>query len=166
MKLQNRPWNLLLTRYCLLQRYMLSSTTIMERTLAILKPGIIERKIVGELLGRIERSGLDIIALKMARLSATQCQQHYAEHEGKPFYNDLVEYMSSAPVLLCVIEGVSAIAHLRRLCGATDPQQSAPGSIRGDYALEIQNNVIHASDSAQSAAREIALFFESAEIVS
>ena len=139
--------------------------TIMERTLAILKPGVIERKIVGELLSRLERSGMDIIALKMARLSAAQCRKHYAEHEGKPFYNDLVEYMSSSPVVVAVIEGIGAIAHLRRLCGATDPQQSAPGSIRGDYALEIQNNVIHASDSTQSAAREIGLFFETAEIV-
>ena len=136
----------------------------MEHTLCIFKPGVIERRIVGEILSRIERSGLAIVALKMQQLTQSQCQTHYAEHQGKPFFNDVVRYMISAPVVLLVVAGIDAVTHLRRLCGATDPRQSPPGTIRGDYALEIQNNVIHASDSVASAAREIKLFFTTSEI--
>ena len=137
----------------------------MERTLCILKPGVIERAIVGEILSRIERSGLKIIALKMQTLSVAQCKRHYAEHSERPFFDELVSYMSSSPVVLSVVAGPDAISHLRRLAGATDPRTSPPGSIRGDYALQIGHNVIHASDSTESSAREIDIFFESSEIV-
>lgn len=137
----------------------------MEQTFAMLKPGVLQRRIVGEVLSRIERKGLKIIALKMMRIPQQQCETHYAEHRDKPFFSSLVSYMTSGPVVAMVIEGENAIAYVRQLCGATNPANAAPGTIRGDFGLVTQNNIIHASDSPESAAREIALFFDSSEVL-
>ena len=137
-----------------------------EKTFAMLKPGVLQRRIVGEVLSRIERKGLKLIALKMMSIPRALCEQHYAEHKDRPFFNDLVSYVTSGPVVAMVITGENAIAILRMLCGATRVNEAVPGTIRGDLGLDTQKNVIHASDSAESAAREIALFFESSEIQS
>ncbi|TVQ95880.1 MAG: nucleoside-diphosphate kinase [Spirochaetaceae bacterium] len=137
----------------------------MEQTFAMLKPGVLQRRIVGEVLSRIERKGLKIIALKMMRIPQQQCETHYTEHRDKPFFSSLVSYMTSGPVVAMVIEGENAIAYVRQLCGATNPANAAPGTIRGDFGLVTQNNIIHASDSPESAAREIALFFDPSEVL-
>lgn len=137
----------------------------MEQTFAMLKPGVLQRRIVGEVLSRIERKGLKIIALKMMRIPRQQCETHYAEHRDKPFFSSLVSYMTSGPVVAMVIEGESAIAYVRQLCGATNPANAVPGTIRGDFGLVTQNNIIHASDGQESAAREIALFFDPSEVL-
>ena len=136
----------------------------MERSFCMLKPGVLQRRLVGEVLSRIERKGLQICALKMMQIPRAQCEQHYAEHKERPFFSSLVEYMTSAPVVAMVVEGQDAIRYLRTLCGATNPAEAAPGTIRGDLALVTQNNIIHASDSPESARREIELFFSAAEI--
>lgn len=131
----------------------------------MIKPGVRERALIGEVLSRIERSGLEIDALKMMRISELQCKEHYREHSAKPFYEDLVKYMCSGAVVAMVVCGVDAITHLRRLVGGTNPANAAPGTIRGDLALETQTNIVHASDSVESAAREIALFFDTSELI-
>ena len=135
-----------------------------EDTFCMIKPGVCERALMGQVISRIEQSGLRIRALHMIKIPRTQCETHYREHIDKPFFNDLVTYMSSAPVVIMVVSGPSAIAHMRRLTGATNPAEAAPGTIRGDFALETQNNIIHASDSPAAAAREINLFFEVADL--
>lgn len=135
-----------------------------ERTFAMLKPGIFQRRLVGEILTRIERKGLNIVAMKMTRLDRAAVEVHYAEHKGKDFYDKLVEYTISAPVLAFVLEGADAVAKLRRLCGPTDVRESLPGTIRGDFCFNTRLNLIHASDSTESAAREIALYFTENEI--
>lgn len=135
-----------------------------ERTFSLLKPGVVQRRLVGEILSRIERKGLRIVALKMRMIDRALAQTHYAEHREKPFFGELVDFIISGPVVAMVVEGDGAIATLRRLCGATKAEEALPGTIRGDYAVHTGLNVIHASDSAQSAEREIALFFDSAEI--
>ena len=126
-----------------------------ERTLVLIKPDGVARGLVGEVLGRIERKGYKIIALEMRTLSAAVAQEHYGEHADKPFFGDLVEFITSAPL----IEGPAAILSWRAMMGATNPANSAPGTIRGDLATETQLNVTHGSDSPESAAREIQLFF-------
>lgn len=131
-----------------------------QQTFCMIKPGVRERALIGTVIARIERSGLQIDALKMMTIPREQCQDHYREHKGKPFYDDLVKYMCSAPVVAMVVRGPAAITHLRRLAGATNPANAAPGTIRGDLALETQANIMHASDSPESAAREIKLFFD------
>lgn len=138
----------------------------MQQTFCMIKPGVRERALVGEIISRIERSGLEIDGLKMITIPKTQCEEHYQEHREKPFFRDLVSYMCSAPVIAMVVRGPDAITHLRRLAGATNPANAAPGTIRGDFALETQANIIHASDSVDSAAREISLFFHTEELVS
>ncbi|MDE0453310.1 MAG: nucleoside-diphosphate kinase [Gammaproteobacteria bacterium] len=135
-----------------------------ERTLSILKPDAVARNLIGEIVGRFERAGLRIVASRMTRLSADQAAGFYAEHEGKPFYEKLLGYMSSGPVVLQVLEGPNAIAVNRRLMGATDPKQADPGTIRADFADSLDANAVHGSDSPTSAAREIAYFFDEAEI--
>ncbi|TFG84363.1 MAG: nucleoside-diphosphate kinase [Spirochaetales bacterium] len=137
----------------------------MERSFAMLKPGVLQRRLVGEILSRIERKGLDLVAVKLMMIDRPLAGRHYAEHEGKPFYLGLIDYMTSAPVIALVIEGMDAVAVLRTLCGATAPAHAAPGTIRGDFGLRIEQNVIHASDSPASAAREIGLFFKDDEIL-
>lgn len=137
-----------------------------ERTFSMLKPGVLQRRIVGEVLSRIERKGLKIIALKLMKISRELAETHYAEHKGKPFYDKLVEYTISGPVVAFVLEGTDAVVKLRRLCGPTDVLESAPGTIRGDFCFTTRLNIVHASDSPASAAREIPLFFSEDELVS
>ncbi|MGI9256223.1 MAG: nucleoside-diphosphate kinase [Salinispira sp.] len=135
-----------------------------ERTCAICKPGVLQRRILGDIITRIEKKGFQIRALKMMRLSKDICQLHYAEHKGKPFYAPLVEYMASGPVIAMIISGENAVSYLRKLCGATNPHEAEPGTIRGDYAAITRMNIIHASDSSESAEREINIFFAPKEI--
>ncbi len=130
-----------------------------ERTLVLIKPDGVARGLVGEVLGRIERKGFRIVALEQRTLTAELARTHYGEHEGKPFFADLVAFITSGPLVAAVIEGPAAIASWRAMMGATNPANAAPGTIRGDLAVETQNNVTHGSDSPESAAREIALFF-------
>jgi nucleoside-diphosphate kinase len=133
---------------------------VTERTLVLVKPDGVERKLIGEVLARIERKGLDIVALELRTVERELAEQHYAEHDGKPFFGDLLEFITSAPVLAAVVEGPRAIAAFRQLAGGTDPVAKAtPGTIRGDFGLETQYNLVHGSDSEESAAREIKLWF-------
>ncbi|MDP4804033.1 MAG: nucleoside-diphosphate kinase [Candidatus Nanopelagicales bacterium] len=130
-----------------------------ERTLVLIKPDGVARGLVGEVLGRIERKGYKIVALEQRTLTRDIAENHYGEHKGKPFFDDLVTFITSAPLVAAVIEGNEAIVSWRSMMGATNPVNAAPGTIRGDLATETQNNVTHGSDSPESAAREIALFF-------
>ena len=130
-----------------------------ERTLVLIKPDGVARGLVGEVLGRIERKGFRIVALEQRTLTAAVAEEHYGEHRDKPFFGDLVAFITSAPLVAAVIEGPNAILSWRAMMGATNPANAAPGTIRGDLATETQNNVTHGSDSPVSAAREIALFF-------
>lgn len=130
-----------------------------ERTLVLIKPDGVQRGLVGEVLGRIERKGFRVIALEMRTLTREIATAHYAEHEGKPFFESLVSFITGGPLVAAVIEGPDAIVAWRTMMGATNPVNAAPGTIRGDLATETQNNVTHGSDSPESAAREIALFF-------
>jgi len=132
---------------------------VTERTLVLIKPDGVGRGLVGEVLGRIERKGFRIVALQMRTLTTEVAETHYGEHQGKPFFADLVSFITSAPLVAAVIEGPEAIASWRTMMGATNPVNAAPGTIRGDLATQTQNNVTHGSDSPESAAREIALFF-------
>ncbi|MGH3560395.1 MAG: nucleoside-diphosphate kinase [Mycobacterium sp.] len=131
-----------------------------ERTLVLIKPDGVGRRLVGEIIGRIEQKGLTIAALELKSVDEALARLHYAEHEGKPFFASLLEFITSGPVVAAVVEGPRAIAAFRQLAGATDPvQQAAPGTIRGDFGLETQFNLVHGSDSPESAQREIALWF-------
>lgn len=131
-----------------------------ERTLVLIKPDGVERRMVGEIIGRIERKGLTLVALELKQVSEELARAHYAEHEGKGFFGELLEFITSGPVVAAVIEGPRAIAAWRQLAGGTDPvEKAAPGSIRGDLGLETQYNLVHGSDSPESAAREIGLWF-------
>ena len=135
-----------------------------ERTLSIVKPDAVAKNIIGEIYSRFEKGGLTIVASKMIRLDQKKAAGFYAEHEGKPFYQSLVDYMTSGPVVVQVLEGESAIATNRALMGATDPQTADPGTIRADFAESVEANAVHGSDSVASAEREIAYFFETGEI--
>ena len=131
-----------------------------ERTLVLIKPDGVERQLIGEIISRIERKGLTIAALDLRHVSDELAAQHYAEHEGKPFFGSLLEFITSGPVVAAIVEGPRAIAAFRQLAGATDPvEKAAPGTIRGDFGLETQFNLVHGSDSTDSAKREIALWF-------
>ena len=130
-----------------------------ERTLVLVKPDGVARGLVGEVLGRIERKGFRVVALQMRTLERAIAEEHYGEHADKPFFKDLVDFITSAPLVAAVIEGPAAIPSWRAMMGATNPANAAPGTIRGDLATETQNNVTHGSDSPESAAREIGLFF-------
>ncbi|MCX6460946.1 MAG: nucleoside-diphosphate kinase [Actinobacteria bacterium] len=132
-----------------------------ERTLVLVKPDGVERGLVGEVLSRIERKGFVLVALELRTLTREVAEDHYGEHAGKPFFGDLVDFITSAPLLAAVVEGPDVIVSWRSMMGATNPVNAAPGTIRGDLASEMQNNVTHGSDSPESAAREIALFFPS-----
>ncbi|MFQ3620201.1 MAG: nucleoside-diphosphate kinase [Spirochaetales bacterium] len=135
-----------------------------QRTFALLKPGVLPRRIVGRVLSRIEEKGLKIIGLKLLRLTREQCELQYEEHKEKYFFAPLVEYMTKGPVIALVVAGPNAIATLRRLAGPTDPADAQPGTIRGDFGTFTRYNIIHASDSVQSAEREIHLYFSEEEI--
>ena len=131
-----------------------------ERTLVLVKPDGVQRKLVGEVLSRIERKGLTLVAAELRTIDDELAAQHYAEHDGKSFFTDLLEFITSGPLLAAVVEGPRAIAAFRQLAGGTDPVEKAtPGTIRGDFGLETQFNLVHGSDSPESAAREIKLWF-------
>ena len=131
-----------------------------ERTLVLIKPDGVQRRMIGEIIGRIERKGLIIAALELKHVSEDLASEHYAEHKGKPFFGSLLEFITSGPVVAAVVEGPRAITAFRQLAGGTDPVEKAvPGSIRGDLGLETQYNLVHGSDSAESAVREIGLWF-------
>lgn len=136
-----------------------------ERTLVLVKPDGVRRGLMGEVLARFERKGFTIVAARMLSISRSTAEAHYAEHQGKPFYGELVAFITSAPVLALAVEGRSAIATVRAMVGATDPLKAAAGTIRGDYAVATSSNIIHASDSPASAARELALFFQASDFV-
>ncbi|HXF66862.1 MAG TPA: nucleoside-diphosphate kinase [Burkholderiales bacterium] len=135
-----------------------------ERTLSIIKPDAVAKNVIGQIYTRFEQAGLKIIAARMTRLSRAQAEGFYAVHRGRPFFNDLVEFMISGPVMVQVLEGEDAIQRNRELMGATDPKKAAPGTIRADFAQSIDANAVHGSDSPQTAATEIAFFFPALEI--
>lgn len=137
-----------------------------ERTFTMLKPGVIQRRVAGEIIARIEDKGFEIIGMKMMRIPRSLAETHYREHREKPFFGELVGYITSGPVIAMVLKGDSAIAMLRKLCGSTRAEDAIPGTIRGDYAMHTNTNIIHASDSSESAEREIGLFFKPEEILS
>jgi nucleoside-diphosphate kinase len=133
---------------------------VTEQTLVLIKPDGVERRVIGEIISRIERKGLTIAALELKHVEDAVARAHYAEHQDKPFFGSLVEFITSGPVIAAVVEGPRAIAAWRQLAGGTDPVEKAtPGTIRGDFGLETQFNLVHGSDSPESAAREIALWF-------
>jgi nucleoside-diphosphate kinase len=135
--------------------------TTADRTLVICKPDAVERRLVGEIISRLERKGLRIAQMRTETISKETAGQHYGEHQGKPFYDDLVAFITRGPAVLMVVEGPEAYSVVRTLMGATNPRQAAPGTIRGDLAIELTENLVHGSDSPESAAREVALFFGS-----
>ena len=131
----------------------------MERTLVLIKPDAMQRGLAGEVVSRLERRGLKIVAIRMLKVTKPLARQHYAEHEGKPFFAGLVDYITASPIIAAVFEGNNAIVATRQTMGATSPTEAVPGSIRADYGLDRGRNLTHASDSPASAKREIALFF-------
>jgi nucleoside-diphosphate kinase len=135
-----------------------------ERTLVLVKPDAVQRRLAGDILARFERRGLDVIAAKLVLVDVALAEEHYAEHREKPFFGELVEFITSAPTLALVLEGESAIKVVRTTMGATNPVESAPGTIRGDLALAMPNNLVHGSDSSESAEREIQLWFSDDEL--
>ncbi|NKI34557.1 nucleoside-diphosphate kinase [Wenzhouxiangella sp. XN79A] len=138
----------------------------MQRTLSIIKPDAVAKNVIGEIYTRFERAGLKIVASRMKHLSRAEAEGFYAVHKERPFFNDLVEFMTSGPVMIQVLEGDDAIARNRELMGATDPRQAAPGTIRADFASSIDANAVHGSDGEDTAAQEIAFFFGDDEIYS
>jgi nucleoside-diphosphate kinase len=130
-----------------------------ERTLVLIKPDAVQRQLTGEILARFERRGLEIREARLLTVERSLAEEHYAEHREKPFFGELVDFITSAPTLALVLEGESAITVVRTTMGATNPTESAPGTIRGDLALAMPNNLVHGSDSPESAQREIALWF-------
>ena len=135
-----------------------------ERTLSIIKPDAVAKNIIGEIYRRFEQAGLKIIAAKMLHLSRQQAEAFYAVHKARPFYNDLVTFMTSGPVMVQVLEGENAVLHHRDVMGATNPADAAPGTIRADFASSVEENAVHGSDAAETAKQEIAFFFEPNEI--
>jgi nucleoside-diphosphate kinase len=137
----------------------------MQQTLILLKPDAVQRRLVGEIIGRFEKKGLRLVALKLLKCPRDLAEKHYAVHKGKPFYESLLTFLTSGPTVAMVWEGREAIASCRLLMGLTDGAKSAPGTIRGDFGLSVQNNLVHGSDSAENAAVEIALWFKNEELI-
>jgi len=137
----------------------------LERTLIIIKPDAMQRGLAGEVLARFERRGLKIVGLKLIRIDQALAHRHYGEHQGKPFFEGLVQFITSSPVVVGVLEGSSAVQAVRSTMGPTNPTGAGPGTIRGDLAMELGRNIIHGSDSVESAEREIALFFNPNELI-
>ncbi len=137
----------------------------MERSLIILKPDAVQRGLIGPILTRIEQRGLRIVGMKLIQIDEALARRHYAVHEGKPFFNSLISYISSGPVVVMVVAGTNVIEIVRSMVGATNPVKAAPGTIRGDFALEIGRNLIHASDSPENGEMEVNLFFRPEELV-
>ncbi len=131
----------------------------MERTLILIKPDAFARNLTGEIISRFERKGLRLVALQQMTMARELAERHYAEHAGKGFYEELVSFITSGPLVAMVLEGEQAITAARQVIGATNPVDAAPGSIRGDYAIEVGQNMVHGSDAPESAAREVSLFF-------
>jgi len=138
----------------------------LEKTLVLVKPDAVQRGLAGEVISRLERRGLKIVAMKMLRMEKALAGRHYAVHQGKPFFDSLVEFITSCPIVAIVFEGTNAVQAVRRTMGETDPTKSPTGSIRGDLGIEVQHNLVHGSDSVENAAKEIALFFSEKEIFS
>jgi len=138
----------------------------MERTLVLVKPDGVQRGLIGEVISRLERRGLRLMAAKFLQVSRELGETHYAIHKGKPFYESLIEYITSAPVMAMVWEGPNAVAAIRQTMGATRPTDAAPGSLRHDFALEIGRNLTHASDTVENSEKEVALWFKPGELVS
>ena len=136
----------------------------MERTLLIIKPDGVQRGLIGEILSRLERRGLKIVGMKMIRMDESLARRHYGVHEGKPFFDRLIRYIVSSPVVVMVAEGRKAVDVVRKTMGATDPTQAEPGTIRADYAMEINFNLLHGSDGPETAKQEIELFFHPSEL--
>ena len=130
-----------------------------ERTLVLCKPDAVARGLVGEVVGRLERKGFRLVAMELRTLDEATAKRHYGEHEGKPFFGELVSFITSGPLVALCVEGPEAVGSVRTLMGPTNPITAPPGSIRGDYGLEIEKNLVHGSDSPESAARELGLFF-------
>lgn len=137
----------------------------MERSLVIIKPDGVQRGLVGDIISRLERRGLRLAALKFMAVPTSLAEQHYSVHQGKPFYEGLIKYITSAPVVVMAWEGVKVVEAVRQTVGATNPTAAAPGTIRADYGIDIGRNLIHASDSAATAAYELGLWFQAGEIV-
>jgi len=137
----------------------------MERTFVMVKPDGVQRQLAGKIIGAFERRGLKIVGLKLLRIAPELAGRHYAEHRDKPFFQGLVDFITSGPVVTMVLEGKDCIAMVREMMGATDPQKAAPATIRGRYGIDIGRNLVHGSDSPASAAREIALFFKDEELL-
>ena len=137
----------------------------LERTLVLVKPDGVQRGLIGKIIDRFESTGMKIVGLKLIQVSTELAQRHYAEHEGKPFYEGLVGYITSAPVVALCLEGPNAIAVTRKLMGATNPNDAPPGTIRGDFGIEISRNLVHGSANADDAAREVELFFSDDELL-
>ena len=138
----------------------------MQRTLVLVKPDAMNRGLAGEVLSRLERKGLKLVAVKLMQVDHELASRHYEAHTQKPFFNSLVEFITACPIIAMVVEGLNAVETVRRTMGATDPAKADPGTIRGDLAMDIQPNLVHGSDSVESAAREISLFFKPDEILS
>ncbi|MGD9891142.1 MAG: nucleoside-diphosphate kinase [Dehalococcoidia bacterium] len=137
----------------------------MERTLILVKPDAMQRGLAGEILARLERRGLRIAGLRLMQVPRELAERHYAEHQGKPFYDGLIDYITACPIVAAVFEGTNAVAAARQTMGATNPTNAAPGTIRADLGLETGRNLVHGSDSTESAAREIAIFFPDGGII-
>ncbi len=138
----------------------------MERTLVLIKPDAMQRGLAGQIITRLERRGLRIVAMRMLHMDEALARRHYAEHEGKPFLEGLVRYITACPIIAAVFEGPKAVELVRQSVGATDPARAAPGTIRGDLGVEIGRNLVHGSDSLEAAEREIGLFFEQGQLFS
>jgi nucleoside-diphosphate kinase len=137
----------------------------MERTLVLIKPDAMQRGLATEILGRLERRGLRIVGLKLMQVDRDLAERHYGEHRGKPFFEGLVSYITACPIIAAVLEGTGAVESVRATMGKTNPREAAPGTIRGDYGLAIGRNLVHGSDSVESAQREVALFFAADEVL-
>ncbi len=136
-----------------------------QRTLVLLKPDAVNRRLMGEIIGRFEKKGLKIVAMKMLWMDKKMAEKHYEVHRGKPFYESLIDYITSAPIVAMVLEGDNAIAVVRKMMGKTNGQEADLGTIRGDYSMSVQNNLVHGSDSEENAKKEISLFFSDGEIM-
>ncbi len=137
----------------------------MEREFIMVKPDGVQRAHIGDIITRIERAGLKIVAMKILQVTREQAEKHYAVHKDKPFYEGLIKYITSGPSIAMVVEGRDAVKHTRRLVGATDPHDAIPGSIRGDWGLSIERNIVHAADSVENAKTEYSIYFDEKELI-
>ena len=137
----------------------------METTLVLLKPDAVQRGLVGEIVNRLEKTGMKLTGMKLMQVSQDLANEHYGEHVGKPFFDGLVSFITSGPIVAMALEGNGAVAIVRKTMGATNPADSPPGTVRGDYGIDIGRNLVHGSDSVESAKREVALFFDDSELI-